>query len=383
MSMQETAQSNTPPFRSRQLSIEGLENRQVLAGDMLATMICGNAIVDGESANNAVPMESMADETVEVAPLNLDAEMAVEAEIGAPTERTMEHGSELGGRLAILQGLRSSVPASTIEASMDADVRVNSLTDGPSRGDAPIEALEASGATNTADGELGAIKLGTIVDGEVASDQVMLGVNSEISEINAAATNPIAIGDIGFESNAEVLAEANLRTGNDELDIDALGLGTNLDIDTAITANLLNDAALNSASNLGSSSLLNGDNNLNGSIGGNAALNLTGDRSFDDLAAFNQFGSANLSVADAANLALASSPQFNLTNQAADDFFTGLRSQNSLNSDANLNADASLFANLNTQNGSQDSFVNGSLNTSFNAGSSSLSQSRLGSLPLA
>ncbi|QDU27823.1 hypothetical protein ETAA8_29140 [Anatilimnocola aggregata] len=359
-----TRRTSSSLSHSRRLFPEGLENRQVLAADMgpfLATESVQQ--VEPESPEDTSYLISCDFGTTT---FEESGEQPVAANQSAMTATSAgeDVGGDLNSDLAADLHLNLASDHTSLETSVGADVA--------SATDADVAATVDADADTVLEDLTGS--LGSSTD---------LSISADVDASASADLNDSTNVDNSLEADIKANVDANLDEVIDGLDIDGLGLGTDLDIDTAITANLLLDSALNSSSNLGVSSLLNSDNNLNGSIGGSAALNLTGDANFDDLATFNGVSAANLTVDDAANLALNNSLQFSLANQAADDFFASLAGQNQLNVNANLNTEASLFANLSSQNNSQDSFGNLGLNSNINAGVRSVSQSRLGSLPFA
>jgi hypothetical protein len=469
----------------RRLAVEGLEHRQVLAGNVLATMVGGNLMIQGDVDDNAIHLHTAADGTVEVSGLEAgagattingstepfvatgvrhltrvhlgrgDDSLQVSTEVDAETDGQNSDGllGNLMGRKHLL--INTGIGSDTVDAEVAAGVSVHLLgnqaqddvsisvaaesdvdTDIDAEIDADIDAGINAAATNlslaanlkadvTTSAAVGPEEtevsgglesdLSAALKAQVAASQqpvaefrnelstaagadATANVNVDadldanlVSDLNASPQFDImADADLDADVDADVNTEANVAadataanvTGNltGEVDTDvALGIGTNADLDTAITANLLLDAALDSASNVGSDSLLNVDNNLNGAIGGSAALNLLGDGGVDNITEFNASGIANLSVSEAANLALLNANSFALTANAADDFFASLGNQSQLNASSDLNAQASLLNNLGNLDTQANAGLSGSLNTSFNG----VFNSRLGTVPLA
>jgi hypothetical protein len=243
----------------------------------------------------------------------------------------------------------------TVDASVGADVDVQMLGN--------VEGDDISiGTSGAAD-----------LDVDAAVNAGLSGINAHVaSEVNAASALDAAGISAALDANvnAAIDAAGQLTAG---------GIGLNTDLDSAMTANLALSSALNSASNVGTSSLLNTDQNLNGSIGGSAALNLAGDGVFDEIGLFNNSSLANIDADLAAQLALANANNFSVAANNVDDFFANLDSQNDLNAQAGINANtnAGVFGVMG------DSAVSspGSLNSNINGNLSNAFQSRLG-LPL-
>jgi hypothetical protein len=467
----------------RRLAVEGLEHRQVLAGNVLATMVGGNLMIQGDAGDNGVLLHTAADGTVEVSGMDAgagattingstepfvatgvrhltrvhlgrgDDSLQISTEVGAETDGQTSDGllGNLVGRKHLL--INTGIGSDTVDAEVAADVSVHLLgnqaqddvsisnvaevdvgADVDANVDADIDVaagenlslaanLNADLAANAAVGpEESEVSTGLESDLSVAlkahvaaSQQAVAEHRNDFSATAAADTSANAdvnaeldadlgtnlVSYLNASSQFDITADADLNTdanldnavdvaadvtanatadvtGDVNTDV-AVGIGTNADIDTAITANLLLDAALDSASNVGSDSLLNVDNNLNGAIGGSAALNLLGDGGVDDITEFNASGIANLSVSQAANLALLNANSFALTANAADDFFASLGNQSQLNASSDLNAQASLLNNLGNLDTQANAGLSGSLNTSFNG----VFNSRLGAVPLA
>jgi hypothetical protein len=472
----------------RRLAVEGLEHRQVLAGNVLATMVGGNLMIQGDVDDNAIHLHTAADGTVEVSGLEAgagattingstepfvatgvrhltrvhlgrgDDSLQISTEVDAETDGQNSDGllGNLMGRKHLL--INTGIGSDTVDAEVAADVSVHLLgnqaqddvsisvaaerdvdTDIDAEIDADIDAGIDAAATNlnlaanvNADVTTSAVvgpeetevsgglesDLSAALKAQVAASQqpvaefrnefsaaagadatANVDVDADldanlVSDLNASPQFDItADADLDADVDVDVNTEANVATdattttaanvtGNLTGDVDpdvAVGIGTNADLDTTITANLLLDAALDSVSNVGSDSLLNVDNNLNGAIGGSAALNLLGDGGVDDITEFNASGIANLSVSEAANLALLNANSFALTTNAADDFFASLGNQSQLNASSDLNAQASLLNNLGNLDTQANAGLSGSLNTSFNG----VFNSRLGTVPLA
>jgi len=254
----------------------------------------------------------------------------------------------------------------TVNATVDADVDVHLA--GNVRGDM-ISIETSAGVDASVDTSL--VDANIDIDAGVNADPIAnlvtdasANLNAGIGAASTADRNGIT-GALNTDLNAVIDAAQQLTAG---------GIGMNTDLDTALTANLALSPVLNSASNLGTSSLLNTDQNLNGSIGGSAALNLAGDALFDEIGLFNNSSLANMNADLAAQLALANAHNFGLTANDVDDFFAGLDAQNDISAAASAQLDADLRSTL----GAFDTAATGSLNTNVNAGLNSAFQSRLG-----
>jgi hypothetical protein len=386
------------PSSRRQLFLEGLERRAVLAGDVWAAQFGGNLMIHGDAEDNGIHLQTMADGTVQVSGMEAggspttingsdepfvasNVRFLTRVHLGNGDDRLVIDHEANGGLRGALQGdagfqarqhllINTGSGHDTVEAMVDADVVVHLA--GNLRGDSiSIETL-----TEDADHE-------TTADTSVTANATEADVNAE-ADVEAGMT----IGDdMNVSTDADANVDANVATdvamalaANANAGIDAAGqlatggIGMNTDLDTALTANLALNPALNSASNLGSSSLLNTDQNLNGSIGGAAALNLVGDTLFDEISLFNDSTLANIDAGLAAQLALANVNNFGLTANNVDDFFANLSGQNNQAANANARINAGLLATL----GNYDLAANGSLNTNVNANLNSAYQSRLG-----
>jgi hypothetical protein len=381
---------------SRKLFVEGLEGRQVLAGNVLATMIGGNLMIRGDSADNGLHIELQANGTVVVS------------------------GVEAGGSATTING-SASFEATDVRrltrvqlGAGDDVLTVRSVASGEAGGSAGEDTspngaagADTSGNMNSRLGRLQALRnLGDRLLGENATNRIENLVNNLLSRQHLLINTGRGDDTVDAEVSANVRVQMVGNTRGDDISIDTiietdelsgsnataaalnaatsanldanvgLDIATALDLDTALTANLLNNPALNSASNLGTSSLLNLDNNLNGSIGGAAADNLLGDNPLADIVAGNLAGSANLSIDDATTAALLTGSSFNLAANAADDFFANLDAQSQAN--ANLNTQAGLISNF----GQNDALGNGALNSNINAAVSGAFQSQVGTVPL-
>jgi hypothetical protein len=398
---------------SRRLFLEGLENRSVLAGDVLAIAAGSNLVIHGDAEANGVHIQTMMDGSVEVSGMDaggssttingssepfvvedvkfltrvslgdgddmllVDSEASANTNTGSDSSATanvnanasvngMAHGRFSGLINSLFNGegrarqqlmINTGAGHDTVDAEVAADVNVRLM--GNLRGDdISIETIaEDSDSTSDSDDDaMGLVSAMATVAGNVAASSAV--------DANATANADLAANiDSALQAdlNAMVDAAANTTLG---------GIGLPTDLDSALVASLAGNAALNSSSNLGSSSLLNTDQNLNGSIGGAAALNLVGDRVFDEVELFNLASLANLNSAASTNLANANASSFGLSANTVDNFFANASSQADLN--------AGLLANL----GNNDLMGSNSLNTNVNANLNSAYQSRFGVVPV-
>ena len=405
----------------RRLFLEGLERRSVLAGDVWAAQIGSNLFVHGDSDDNGIHIQTMADGTVKVSGLdaggspttiNGDSEPFVASGVHSLTRVHLGAGddllqidSEVSSETGAIAGSDSSGDASgDVSADPSATIRgrLNGLLNGIGRSLSNFQAREhlwinTGGGHDTVDATVPA-DLDVHVAGNLRGDEISIQTIAEAddsSDESAGTTSLNAGATANLSGNVAADAEANADVSLDVAGVDAAfdtnlnaaldaagqltagGIGMNADLDSALIANLAFSPALNSASNLGTSSLLNSDQNLNGSIGGTAALNLAGDGLFDEVGLFNDSSLANIDADLAGQLALANANNFGVTANNVDDFFASLNGQNSLNANANAAIDAGLLNTL----GSNDPFssgLNSSLNTNVNQNLNSAFQSRLG-----
>lgn len=393
----------------RRLVLEGLERRAVLAGDVWAAQFGGNLMIHGDAEDNGVHLHTMADGTVAVSGMdaggsptlingseepfvasnvrfltrvhlgNGDDTLEVDAEASGDTAVESDNTADVSADASAtivsrLRGLVNGGIGAGLNGSAGFQTRQHLLINTGSGHDTVDATVDADVDVHLAGNLRGdSISIETLSDTNVAAD---VNVSTD-ADVDAAANLDVDLGGnapVDLSGVATAL-EADVNAGIDAAgQLTAGGIGLNTDLDTALTADLALNTALNSASNLGSSSLLNNDQNLNGSIGGAAALNLAGDQLFDEIGLFNGSSLANMDVDLAAQLALANANNFGLTANNVDDFFASLNGQNSVNANTNANVDAGLLATL----GNNDIAANGSLNTNVNASLNNAYQSRLG-----
>lgn len=410
---------------SRRLFLEGLENRSVLAGDVLALATGGHLMIHGDGDANGVHIQTMADGTVQVSGIeaggsattikgssepflatnssfmtrvhlgNGDDVLQIDSQASSETnagESEGNGGSNTGGNSSNNSTLGSTIRdrlrdlfeslglgngnnfqardhllintgngSDTVQAEVDADLDVH-LT-GNLRGDR-ISIQTNAGDDLDASGSTG-VNASTVasVDADTAIGTDVGADLDASANANVDSSAAAAVTSaLNANLNAAVDATANATLG---------GIGLNSDLDTNLVASLASNAALNSSSYLGTNSLLNNtDANLNGAIGGSAALNLAGDAVFDEFGLFNLASLANMNAQAAATTAMSNASTFGLSTDAIDDFFAS--------SQANANADIGVLGTL----GFQDQMGNGSLNTNISSGFNSTFQARNGLVPV-
>ena len=408
----------------RHLSLEGLEGRSVLAGDVFAATLGGNLLIQGDADANGIHIQNMNDGTVEVSGVEAggsattingssepfvasdvhfltrvelgsgDDSLTVDHEARASTESTTGPGVVANANVGSNNGLSLSERLSGLLNGVGRDVNIS--------GQQKLLIHSGSGhdTVNAAvSDDVDVQHLGNVND-DVNEDNVSVHSSSHVAANGSLTSGNSSVGDSEDDTSSSdnihlqtaASADSSSDLSLDQNGVDAAlntdlnvaidqagqatagGIGTNADLDSVLTADLALSPALNSSGNVGSSSLLNTDQNINGSIGGAAALNLTGDTLFDEVGQFNNSSLANIDTALAAQIALANANSFGVSGNNVDNFLANLQGQNNLNAAANLNVDANLAA----SQGNFDLAPNGSLNTNVNANLNSAYQSRLG-----
>ncbi|WP_254507641.1 hypothetical protein [Anatilimnocola floriformis] len=409
--------------KHRSLFLEGLEGRAVLAGNVWAAAIGGNLMIQGDAADNGLHLQTMSDGSVQLSGVNAggsattingssapfvasDVQFLTRVALGNGNDNLTVDGQASASTTANANQqllIQTGSGADTVSAKVaneanlhllgsttDDNISVNStaadssspsnLAGGTNDGYLPDESGQGDHLDPNNPGGGGGSGDGGyyLPDDSDLGDHLDPNTNSDgnASNFRTLSSNSSSAGE---DVNVDAAVEADVTAAIDDVgQSTASGIGTNADIDTVMTANLALSSALNSSANIGPSALLNTDQNLNGSIGGAAALNITGDNLFDEVGLFNNASLADIDTNLAAQIALANANNFGVAGNNVDSFFANLNSQSDVNAQAGINSsnNAAILGSL----GAND-LTPGSLNTNVNGNLNGAFTSRLG-LPL-